>query len=186
MSKRKSVIQQVIVLLAVFATFCSWPVVSGSLKGPAEKLLEERLQTDSLFETAESTPPTLTTSKPSTFNADMKGITSKVPPLPDCGSGWYQQLGLQFLEALQATYVGFSFNPACEAHDACYRDVKCRRDKPECDRKLLADAEGICETAWNRAICLLTPGFSFRLCLNLVIRLLRRHERIVQLLRMLL
>lgn len=63
MPKRKNVIQQVIVLLAVFATFCSWPAVSGSLKGTAEKLIDERLQTESLFKTAESTPPLINTPK---------------------------------------------------------------------------------------------------------------------------
>lgn len=63
-AKKTSVIQQVIGLLAVLATLCSWQALSGSLKGPAEKLLDERLQTDSLFKTAGSTPPTLTASKP--------------------------------------------------------------------------------------------------------------------------
>ncbi|MGZ8171942.1 MULTISPECIES: hypothetical protein [Methylobacter] len=64
MPKRKSVIQQIIVLLTVYATLCAWPAVSGSLKGAAEKLVDERLQADSLFKTAGSTPPTLTASKP--------------------------------------------------------------------------------------------------------------------------
>ncbi len=142
--KRQSVIQLVLVLLVVLATLCSWPAVSGSLKGAAEKLIDQRLQTDNMFKTAGSTPPTLTASKTSS--------------LTDCGSKWYQRLGLQFLEVSQATVVGFSFNTACQAHDACYGD--CRTGKPEsdkkllCDKKLLEDAEGVCESAWNRAICI--------------------------------
>ena len=64
MPKRKSVIQQVIVLLVVLATFFSWPAVSGSLKGSAEKLIDQRLQTHSPFSTAGSTPSTQTASKP--------------------------------------------------------------------------------------------------------------------------
>ena len=72
MPKRKSVIQQVIVL-AVLAVLCSWPAVSGSLTGSAEKLINERLQTESLFKTAESTPPTLTASKLG---------SSVAPPMP--------------------------------------------------------------------------------------------------------
>ena len=80
MPKRKSVIQQVIVLLAVFATFYSWPAVSDSLKGAAEKLIDERLQTDSLSKTAESTPPTLKTIKPGSFNTDIFSSASVWTP----------------------------------------------------------------------------------------------------------
>ena len=80
MPKRKSVIQQVMVLLTVYATLCSWPADSGSLKGTAEKLIDERLQTDSLFKTAESTPPTLTTSKPGSFSADIFSLANVWTP----------------------------------------------------------------------------------------------------------
>lgn len=89
MPKRKNVIQQVIVLLAVLATLCSWPAVSGSLKGPAEKLLEERLQTESLFKTAGSTPPTLTTSKPFFSNVDMFSSASVWTPKKTYPDGIY-------------------------------------------------------------------------------------------------
>jgi hypothetical protein len=69
--KRKSVIQQFLVLLAVFATLCSCPAVSASLTGSAEKPIDERLQTQRLFKTAGSTPPKLIVSKAATFNVDM-------------------------------------------------------------------------------------------------------------------
>ena len=70
-SKKQAIIMQALMLFWVFAAFCSWPAVSGSLTGTAEKLIDERLQTDSLFKTAGSTPPTLTASKPASSNVDM-------------------------------------------------------------------------------------------------------------------
>lgn len=78
--KRHSVIQQVIVLLAVLATFCSWPAVSGSLKGSSEKLIDQRLQTDSLFSTAGSTPSTQTASKPVSSKGDTYSSASVWSP----------------------------------------------------------------------------------------------------------
>jgi hypothetical protein len=143
--KRQSVIQYVLVL-AVLATLCSWPAVSGSLKGSAEKLIDQRLQTDNMFKTAGSTPPTLT--------------ASKTQSLTDCGSKWYQRLGLQFLEVEQAIGGGYSFNTACQAHDACYGD--CRTVRSECDKKLLADAEGVCESAQNKANCIADAQIFFQ------------------------
>ena len=61
MMSKKSVIQQIIVLLTIYAMLGFRSAVSGDA---AEKLVDERLQTDSLFNTAGSTPPKLTASKP--------------------------------------------------------------------------------------------------------------------------
>ncbi len=92
--------------------------------------------------------------------AVMEGVASKAPPLTDCGSKWYQRLGLQFLEVEQAIRGGYSFNTVCQAHDACYGD--CRTLKPECDKKLLTDAEGVCESAQNRANCIADAQIFFQ------------------------
>lgn len=83
--------------------------------------------------------------------AIIEGIASNTPLLTDCGSKWYQRLGLQFLEVEQAIKGDYSFNAACQAHDACYGD--CKTIKPECDKKLLTDAEAVCESAQNKANC---------------------------------
>jgi len=81
----------------------------------------------------------------------MEGIANKTPSFTECGSKWYQRLGLQFLELEQATRGGYSFNVVCQAHDACYDD--CRTGKFECDTKLLADTEEICKNAKNSMNC---------------------------------
>lgn len=89
--KIKNVIHLVIMLLAVLATIFSWPAVSDSLKGAAERLLDERLQTDSLFKTAESTTPPLTASKLGSFNADIFSLASVWTPkktYPDWVDTW--------------------------------------------------------------------------------------------------
>jgi outer membrane protein assembly factor BamB len=49
--KRKSVILHFLVLLAVLATLCFWPVVADSLQGVAGKLIEQKLQQDNLAKT---------------------------------------------------------------------------------------------------------------------------------------
>jgi hypothetical protein len=89
MPKRKSVIQQVIVLLTILAMLCSWPAVSGGLTGSAEKLIDERLQMESLFKTAESTPPTLTASKPNSSKIDMFSSASVWSP-KEADPAWLQ------------------------------------------------------------------------------------------------
>lgn len=81
----------------------------------------------------------------------MEGDTNKTPSLTDCGSKWYQRLGLQFLEIEQAIRGGYSFNTACQAHDACYGD--CKISKSECDTKLLSDAEETCKNVKNSMNC---------------------------------
>ncbi|MEI6544006.1 MAG: hypothetical protein WCL60_10820, partial [Methylococcales bacterium] len=53
MMPRKSVIHQLIVLLTVYAMLGTGPAFSG---GAAEKLVNERLQTENLINTAGSTP----------------------------------------------------------------------------------------------------------------------------------
>jgi hypothetical protein len=77
-----------------------------------------------------------------------------------CGSKWYQRLGLQLLEMEQATRGGYSFDLACQAHDACYGD--CRTVKPECDKKLLADSERVCESAQKSADCIADAQIFFQ------------------------
>jgi len=66
MMPRKSVIHQLIVLLTVYAMLGTGPAFSG---GAAEKLVNERLQTENLINTAGSTPRKLTASK----SASSKG-----------------------------------------------------------------------------------------------------------------
>ena len=72
-----------------------------------------------------------------------------------CGSNqWWQwqRISLQVLvEVPQATLARYSFNVACQNHDACYSD--CRTDKSECDNKLLVDAEKVCESALMKDSC---------------------------------
>ena len=79
-------------------------------------------------------------------------IAIDVPPLTVCGSTMGQIVGAQIMEVLQATLGGYSFDVACQAHDACYGD--CKTTKADCDKKLLTDAEGVCESARLRNFCI--------------------------------
>ena len=85
--------------------------------------------------------------------AVMEGIANKAPSLTDCGSETWQRYLLQYNEVVQATIIGgFSFNTICQAHDACYGD--CQTDKSDCDKNLLSDAERVCESIQNKALCI--------------------------------
>ena len=58
---------------------------------------------------------------------------------------------LQAKEVTQAVFGGYSFEAACQAHDACYGD--CRTPKPVCDEKLRTDASAVCKSTWNKSTC---------------------------------
>ncbi len=72
--------------------------------------------------------------------------------LTQCGSAWYQRLPLQYFELDQALLAGYSFDSACQAHDACYGDCKTRKE--DCDMQLLQNAEGVCADALLKSNCL--------------------------------
>jgi hypothetical protein len=96
------------------------------------------------------------------FNAGLKGIKEEYNALDrdinesysHCGSekSRVQRTFTQLQEIGTATLYGYSFNTACQAHDACYDD--CITPKLECDGKLLADAERVCESAFLKAECI--------------------------------
>lgn len=90
----------------------------------------------------------------------LEGAANEAPPVTACGSRWYQRLGLQLLEAEQATRGGYSFDAACKAHDACYGN--CRTSRPDCDKKLLEDAKGTCDSARNRENCIADAQIFFQ------------------------
>ncbi len=71
--------------------------------------------------------------------------------LTQCGSTWYQRLPLQYLEIQQALLAGYSFDAACQAHDACYAD--CKTSKEDCDKQLLQNAERVCNDARAKSNC---------------------------------
>ena len=91
--------------------------------------------------TAGSTPPTLPPSQ-----------SASLPrPITYCGSPNWQRGLLQLAEVEQAVIGGYSFDVACQAHDACYRD--CKRRREDCDIQLRTDAEATCATARVKSNC---------------------------------
>ena len=91
--------------------------------------------------TAGSTPPTLPPSQPASLPR----------PITYCGSPNWQRGLLQLAEVEQAVIGGYSFDVACQAHDACYRD--CKRRREDCDIQLRTDAEATCATARVKSNC---------------------------------
>jgi surface antigen len=91
------------------------------------------------------------------FNANAV----EVPSFTVCGSKLDERLAIQYVEVLQATIGGYSFDVACQAHDACYED--CRTPKPDCDKKFLSDAEGVCDSARLKQNCIAYAHIAFQM-----------------------
>lgn len=92
--------------------------------------------------------------------AVMEGGARATSLVTKCGSKWYHRLGLQFLEVEQAVRGGYSFNAVCQAHDMCYDD--CMTPRADCDKKLLADTEGVCFSAQNKVNCIADAQIFFQ------------------------
>lgn len=74
-----------------------------------------------------------------------------VPPLTSCGNSKSLRAALQINEVKQAIKGGFSFEAACEAHDACYDN--CQQTKVECDSEFHKGMTAICAGTTNKSLC---------------------------------
>lgn len=111
-------------------------------------------------------PIALPTSPLSTITAGSASQTStasnklSVPSFTACGSGnnWKDKAihgFAQYYEVLQALGGGFSFNAACQAHDACYDQCEPRppTHKDDCDKEFERTMAAICDTARDQSLC---------------------------------
>ena len=95
-----------------------------------------------------SLPPLSTTTAVSTPQTSPASPAS-LRPLTNCGSKFKDRVGLQVDEVRAALVDGYSFDAACQSHDACYDQCEPRSltHKNYCDQEFDRIMAAICDTA---------------------------------------